>query len=296
MFSICIPTYNTNCTRLLQILEEQLTITSKEIEVIVLDDGSSSSIANTNKNECQRLGFNYIQNKINTGRIQTRMRLANESSHSWLLFLDADMIPVRSDFIQTYYNNIIEANYDVYVGGHCYEKKRTPFCLRLNYGNSRENIDEKKRNNNPYNHIFFGNILIKKELFLSVFSTYSDPSYGEDIYLSAKLKDQKSRVLHLNNKTYHLGVETNAVFISKTAEAAATIATLFKDNKIDQTQSKLLKCYWFLQQNNLAYIVCIGLAVLKPVLKKCLLWFGKPLVFIDLYRLYYFLKSMKHGS
>lgn len=294
MFSICIPTYNTNCTRLLQTLSNQLRTANKDIEVIVYDDGSTSP--NTTVKACKHYGFRHIQNKTNQGRVYARNRLAKESKFPWILFLDADMIPVSDDFIETYWVNIVKNQHEVFVGGHCYEKTKNFFCLRLNYGNSREDIDEKKRNNSVYNHIFLGNILIKKELFLSVFSTYSDTSYGEDLYLSAKLKDRKTRVLHLKNKAYHLGVETNVVFILKIAEAAETIAKLFKENKIDRTQSKLLKCYWFLQQNSLAYIVYIGLAVLKPVLKKSLLLLGGPLIFIDLYRLYYFLKTMKHGD
>ena len=144
-------------------------------------------------------------------------------------------------------------------------------------------------------HVFFGNIVIKKKLFNTIFSTHLDCPYGEDIYLSGILRKLQVAVLHLNNKTFHLGIENNTTFISKIEEAANTVARLFRENKIDNSQSKLIKCHYSLKRYKLSSITYIGLVFILPILKRSLLWFGNPLFFVDLFRLYHFLKNMRNG-
>ncbi|MDG1723319.1 MAG: glycosyltransferase [Flavobacteriaceae bacterium] len=294
MISICIPAYNTDCTDLLKSLRNQIDKTDVQIEVLLANDGSSL-FDDVNRNECKRHGFTYLHSDLNEGRVKTRMRLAIESKHDWILFLDADMLPAADDFINKYCKSITKDKYEVYVGGHCYKKNNSLFSLRQNYGNAREDIAQGLRNKRPYNHIFFGNIAIKKRLFITIFSTYFDSSYGEDIYLSGILRKQKVAVLHLKNKTFHLGIESNAAFVSKTEAAASTVARLYSEKKIDKSQSKLISYYDFLTRYKLTSLTHIGLVLIRPILKRSLLWFGNPLLFIDLFRLYHFLKKMRNG-
>lgn len=294
MISICIPAYNTNCTDLLKSLRNQIEEIDVQIEVLLANDGSTL-FDDINRNECKRHGFTYIHSESNEGRVKTRICLASESKNEWILFLDADMLPVADDFIRKYCKNIATDKHDVYIGGHCYKKNNSQLSLRQNYGNAREDINIRLRNKSPYKNIFFGNIVIKKKLFNTIFSTYFDSSYGEDIYLSGMLRKQKVAVLHLNNKTFHLGIEDNASFISKIEAAASTVARLFHENKIDRSQSNLVNYFKFLTRYKLTSITYFGLALIRPVLKKSLLWFGNPLFFVDLFRLYHFLKKMRNG-
>lgn len=294
MLSICIPAYNTNCTDLLKSLRNQIEEVDIQIEVLLANDGSTL-FDNINRNECNRHDFTYLHNDLNEGRVKTRICLANESKNEWILFLDADMLPAGDDFIIKYCKNIAKDKHDVFIGGCCYKKNNSLFSLRQNYGNAREDIGQKLRNKNPYSHIFFGNIAIKKKLFNTIFSTYLDSSYGEDIYLSGMLSKQKVAVLHLDNNAFHLGIENNTSFISKIEAAASTVARLFRENKIDNSQSKLIKCYNFLTRYKLSSITYIGLVLIHPIIKRLLLWFGNPLFFIDLFRLYHFLKNMRNG-
>lgn len=294
MISICIPTYNTDCTALLEALSRELNTINKEIEVLVADDGSTL-FNDVNRSECKRHGFTYLHSDSNEGRVKVRMRLASKSKSKWIFFLDADMLPVTDNLIGKYCKNIAKDKHEVYVGGHCYKKNNSLFSLRQNYGNAREDIDHRLRNKNPYNHVFFGNIVIKKKLFNTIFSTYLDCSYGEDIYLSGMLRKLHVAVLHLNNKTFHLGVENNAAFILKIEEAANTAAQLFRDNNIDKSQSKLVTYYHFLTRYKLASTTYLVLVLIHPILKRSLLWFANPLFFVDLFRLYHFLKYIRYG-
>ncbi len=293
MFSICIPVYNTDCSLLLDTLKKQINNLNIHIEVIVADD-CSTVFTNTNISTCEKHGFKHITNKQNIGRIATRLKLATESNSDYILFLDADMVPKSNDFIYNYLQILKTHNYDVFVGGCIYQNGTSGYILRLNYGKAREEVDTKSRNNNPYNYIFFGNILISKKLLFDVFNSHIDPAYGEDIFLSSKLKTKKINILHIDNGAYHLGLENNLQFLKKIETAANTLGKLYKQNQTSLKHIKLIRYYNFLKQNQLNNFVLYGLTISYPLIKSCLVFIGKPVKFVDLYRLYHFLKYLKN--
>ncbi len=293
MISICIPTYNTDCSKLLKILHNQIQDIECNIEVIVLEDGSTTFV-HDNANACEKFGFIHVKNKKNLGRAESRVELAKKSNHSWLLFIDADMKPSTDNFILNYYREAINKRpYDVFIGGHCYENLPNIFNLRLRYGKAREEATAEERNKNPFKNIFFGNIMIKKEVFLSIFSSYTNSAYGEDLYLSAMLLERKIKVLHLNNNTFHLGLEKNYQFLKKTEEAAETIAFIHNNKIFNLKHSKLLRYYFFLKRFHLIKPIYFIFKILIPTIRRALIWFGGPLLFIDLYRFHFFLKHKR---
>ena len=74
MLSICIPTYNTDCSELLNILQKQIGKLDKAVEVLVCDDFSNNHLLN-NQKACERNGFVFFENKKKLGRILTRIKL-----------------------------------------------------------------------------------------------------------------------------------------------------------------------------------------------------------------------------
>ena len=95
MISICIPTYNTDCTGLLKSLNNQIKSLDTIIEIIVFDDGSTLHQI-SNKTVCSSMGFVHIENKENLGRVASRKKLAEMSKYQYLLF-----IAVRSGIAKT---------------------------------------------------------------------------------------------------------------------------------------------------------------------------------------------------
>jgi glycosyltransferase involved in cell wall biosynthesis len=195
LLSICIPTFNTDCSELLDILAKQIAQLEETLEVLVYDDFSTDYVCK-NQEACERNGFLFFENQSNLGSILTRIKLAKKSSFNWLLFVDADMLPKTDEYIIQYTNFITFNKADIAIGGCCYADEIKPFNLRLKYGKNREEISAKKRQLNPYNSILFGNVLIKKKLFNEVFDDFNDMAYGEDIYLSSFLKSLNKDVVH----------------------------------------------------------------------------------------------------
>ena len=290
MLSICIPTYNTDCSELLDILEEQIAQLEETVEVLVCDDFSTDDVRK-NQEACERNGFSFFENQSNLGSISTRIKLAKNSSFNWLLFIDADMLPKTDEYVIKYTNFVTFNNADVAIGGCCYANEIKPFSLRLRYGRNREEISAEKRQLNPYNSILFGNVLIKKELFSEVFNDFQDNAYGEDIYLSSSLKSLNKDVVHLPNETYHLGLENNREFVKKIQKSGEMHARLDSNSALDLSHSKLVRTYSLLNRYMLDNLVRLALTISSPFLRTVLYVFGAPMLFVDLLRLFYFLKA-----
>lgn len=290
MLSICIPTYNTDCSELLDILAEQIAQLEETVEVLVCDDFSTDDVRK-NQEACERNGFSFFENQSNLGSISTRIKLAKNSSFNWLLFIDADMLPKKDEYVIKYTNFVTFNNADVAIGGCCYANEIKPFSLRLRYGRNREEISAEKRQLNPYNSILFGNILMKKELFSEVFNDFQDNAYGEDIYLSSSLKSLNKDVVHLPNETYHLGLENNREFVKKIQKSGEMHARLDSNSALDLSHSKLVRTYSLLNRYMLDNLVRLALTISSPFLRTVLYLFGAPMLFVDLLRLFYFLKA-----
>jgi hypothetical protein len=95
--------------------------------------------------------------------------LAKNSSFNWLLFVDADMVPVQKKYVHNY---ILSMKNDVVVfGGYNYKKDHQKNLLRKNYGVSREQKTVDVRKRTAYKYVFSGNMLIKKRSLLKVLIT-----------------------------------------------------------------------------------------------------------------------------
>lgn len=290
MLSICIPTYNTDCSELLDTLAKQIEQLHDVVEVLVCDD-FSTNYTQENKASCQKNGFTFLKNKKNLGRIETRKKLAEISRFNWLLFVDADVIPKRDDFAKQYVEFIKADKNSLAIGGCSYPEEIKTFNLRLRYGRNREEMSAEKRQIKPYNSVLFGNILMKKRLFQEVFEAFNYSEYGEDIHLSSYLKSSKIDVLHLPNEVYHLGIENNREFLKKIKKSGQMHAKLDSNSTLDLSHIKLVKTGSFLKKYMLHNLMKFALAITSPFLKTVLITFGGPLLFIDLMRLYYFLKT-----
>lgn len=275
---------------MLDTLAKQIEQLHDVVEVLVCDD-FSTNYTQENKASCQKNGFTFLKNKKNLGRIETRKKLAEISRFNWLLFVDADMIPKRLDFISQYLNFVSVDHECTVVGGYCYQNEIKPFNLRLRYGRNREEMSAEKRQLNPYNIVLFGNILMKKMLFQEVFEAFNYSEYGEDVHLSSYLKSSKIDVLHLPNEVYHLGIENNREFLKKIEKSGQMHAKLDSNSTLDLSHIKLVKTGSFLKKYMLHNLMKFALAITSPFLKTVLITFGGPLLFIDLMRLYYFLKT-----
>ena len=119
MISVLIPTYKYNAYNLVAKIHQQLIKSNINFEIICLDDGSKWQHNSLNEkiNTLSHSKFEILPNNI--GRSAIRNLLAKKAAYDWLLFLDADVMPVKSDFIVTYYRQISKKD-SVFCGGIAY--------------------------------------------------------------------------------------------------------------------------------------------------------------------------------
>ena len=294
MISILIPIYNYNIENLILRLEAQLSKIDIKYEIICCDDCSTEHY-NYKFDNKERVSF--LRNSSNLGRTETRQKLARRAQFEWLLFLDADVIPKKESFLSTYIENIKKTDFDVCLGGITYEDvlSNEKYRLRWKYGLIKEDIKAKSRNKKPYKTIASANILIKKQIFLDINGQLEGNFYGYDNIFCNKLKECNSKIHHINNEVYHLGLEDGVSYLRKKELAAETIFRAYNTNKINESDNKLLKTYLLLKRLGLTSTVSFIFTKLKNKLRHNLLGANPNMFLLNSYRLGYFC-SLKHQS
>ena len=296
MISILIPIFNTDVRAVVAEIHNQCKAAEIDFEIIGLEDGSSLYYQQVNK-ELNDLDQVTIKRALrNNGRVSSRQFLANHANFSWLLFLDADVMPVKNSFIRTYLKCIDTENPAVF-GGISYSlvKPSQDFMLRWTYGHLKETKSAEKRNRSPYRHVVSANMLINKDLFLKVNSKLSN-TYGMDNYFASLLKKQGIKIRHIDNEVEHRGLETNAQYLRKKEQAAESLLSLIENSDFKGSDNQLLKSYLKLKSLGTATHVSKLFLTLKPILTKNLTGPKPNISYLQFYRLGYLchLATSKH--
>lgn len=286
MLSILIPTYNYNVIPLVSELHKQCLECGINFEIIVIDDCSKLFLEENQKiSNFENCYFEVL--KKNIGRSAIRNLLAGKATSENLLFLDADTIPVNSNFIYSY-NSALNNKIEVVLGGYCYkEEPKYEGKFRYKYGKEREEKSAFERNLNPYKFIFSGNLLIQKKAFLATNYSFQNAFYGMDIFFAYQLFINQIKVVHIENPIYHLGLETNKIFFEKSLKAVESRKKFLVNCEQIEKISPLIKYYNTLKKYRLLSIATVCFSISKPILKKLILNKNPSLICFDLYRLGY---------
>ncbi len=292
MLSILIPTYNYNIYALVENVYTQLKALDIVAEIIVSEDNSSSFVE-INREIVSFPNTKYLFQNTNLGRTKNRETLAKESTHDWLLFLDADVMPATSDFIKNYIGAIQE-HLDVIFGGIQYQETAPSIdqYLRWYYGKHRESQSIEKRNQQPW-FIISQNLLIKKEMFCKA-NISKENRYGLDNLFSNRLKTLNAQILHIENPVIHLGLETNTCFLKKTLDAVETTIHYEDNGLMEHNLNGLQKSYTLLKKRRISGLF---LSLMKPFrnkIRKNLIGKSPSLFLFDLYKLQHYASLKKN--
>ena len=252
MISILIPTFNDDCRGLVgSLILQAERIDGLDWEIIVADDASTNTaVVEANSGIGKLEGCRYIRRSTNTGRSVIRNFLAQEARGEWLLFIDADLVMVRNDFLKTYVDATAHA--EVICGG--YQVLKGPDGnLRYLYEHAAEkNKSVEQRLKHPYHSFFASNFMIKRDIFLQHPFDSRFYKYGyEDVLLGRQLNEAGITITHINAPIGFLEYESNAYFLKKTQEA---METLYQFRDILQGYSSILRVANHLQGNLLGTI------------------------------------------
>jgi len=291
MFSILIPVYNYDIFPLVKMLREEAIGMEVIFEILCLDDASDNmEIQNHNKGVQK---FNNCFFEIlpeNIGRSKTRNKLAEKAHFENLIFLDADVIPIRREFIKTYLEEL--AINDVVFGGISYPIISDSFkrSLHYKYGKKREALSFNKRLNVQPPNFTSANFAIKKKLFEKVKFNETFKTYGfEDLLFSKDLLLNSHKIVQIDNPAVHNGIlENNSDFILKEHESLETLHKLYFNKNLEDKNVRLLSYYSFLIRYRISNLYLIFFKLVKKILLKNLRSKRPSLFLFDLYRLGYF--------
>ena len=295
MLSVLIPTYNYDLHKLVKDIHTQCERAKIRFEVVVIDDGSVDfKVENESINKLAHAQYICLEN--NLGRTAVRAKLADMAKYDWLLFLDSDVLPAQSAFIQNYINTIENTTKDVVFGGIVYEDKKpsNDLLLRWHYGREREAKSVAERKKSPF-FIISQNLLIKKVTFKAA-NTIKENYYGLDNFFSNQLKRINSKVEHIHNPVIHLGLETNGTFIEKASKAVETTVIFEEKGLMDDDLRPLQKSYLKLKKVGLTNPFRYVISKCKPKMLRNFNSSKPNLFWFDLYRLAYYIDLKKRKN
>lgn len=290
MLSILIPTFNYDITALVVEVHKQSKSCNIVFEILVFDDASTDLEVIKNNASINALeNTSYTILKSNIGRSAIRNKLAKSAQYSWLLFLDADVMPVNNHFVLNYINSLSDSKPIIY-GGISYKEERPnqSQLLRWVYGKKREALNSEIRKKDIYVSFLTLNFMIQKDTFEKASFNEKIPNLRyEDTLFSYDLKQKKIPIKHIDNPVFHLGLESSEIFMSKSKESLDALSLFLDQKLINANYIRISRIKNRLQKFKLDLLLSTIYPSLKTRFEKNLLSNTPSLLIFDLYRLSY---------
>ncbi len=290
MISILIPTYNYNVFPLVKILHTQAENSDIDFEINVYDDCSPNPVAaNENINSLANCSFQILKNNI--GRSAIRNLLAKNAKYENLLFLDADTMVTKTDFLSNYIA-AIKKETEIIYGGILYQPNPPSVeeILRWHYGKEREALPVSERIKQPYLRFLTLNFLIKKSVFSKIAFNEEIPNLRhEDTLFALDAKTNKLNIAHIDNPVIHLGLESSEIFLRKSRESVESLHSFVAQGLIKAQETGLSAKAATLKKLGLSGPAAIFYKTFRGSMEKNLLSAQPSLFIFDIYRLGYYL-------
>ncbi len=230
--SICVPAYRHDVSELIAALAacEDAGLA----EVIVHDDGTGDhAMLARMQHEASRhrIAVRLIAADANRGRAAARNRAIAHARADWVLLLDADMLPDETDFLTRYLDAMdATAAPAVIVGGYSlrHTGKDARKALHRWQAEASECLPADRRQQSPGRYVFSSNVVAHRTVvdmipFDEAFSGWGWEDTDWGIRASRYFP-----VRHIDNTATHLGLDADAVLMSKYARSGENFARLVK--------------------------------------------------------------------
>jgi len=209
--SVLIPFFKDDASGLISDLAAQNC--SKPFEVILVDDGSKQDDLT---NRLQTLMADLpvevclITLAENEGRASARNHLQQSARSDWLLFLDADMRPADSNFLESYLEEISRNEADIIFGGFNVEGQSQDKDGALHRALSAVSdcLPLSQRQAAGPQYVASSNLCLRKAVIEKDPFDRGFVGWGwEDSEWAARVS-KKYKLIHIDNPALHLGLES----------------------------------------------------------------------------------------
>lgn len=212
LISIIVPVYNTS-KYLSRCLDSILKQTYKNIEIIIIDDGSTDDSLKIIRGYAKRNSAIKYFTQNNSGQATARNKGIKYADGEYIMFVDSDDY-VSNDFCEVAYNSIYNnyseiAFFDMYAGRNNSFQKIT-FNLNEGYVSKENALSTTIDSSFPVNKIY------KLSLFDNI--NYPEDAKYEDLFTTYKLIDAAQRVSYVKKALYYYVQRDNSTVHHFTAQ------------------------------------------------------------------------------
>ena len=211
ILSIIIPVRNWDLGLLLAALMSEIGSRGIEdcLEIIIVDDHSDEPYRRLNRSHVRMSGcISYYELPGQVGRAAIRNDLLARAEGQYILFLDADVVPDSSNFLESYFV-CIRRGEEVVCGGISYRSRvldDKKYDFYIYKGTRTEWLPAVTREKASWRYLFTANVLIRRSVLDQIGFDERFSGYGyEDIEWGIRL-DRKVGIRHIDNTCSHLGL------------------------------------------------------------------------------------------
>ena len=291
MLTVCIPVYNKDVTTLATTLLKQIDASNENVNVVLIDDKSSSSIVQTNSNISNDIHF--IPLDKNVGRSKIRNEFLEHTDSKYLLFLDCDSKIINDDFIESYLNYLNQYEPKVLVGASVYgqNKPSIQYRLRWKYGRIKESKTYSERVSDSNFSFKTNNFIISRACFAENLFNETISGYGhEDTLFGHELRKKGIQIDHIDNPVLNDILDTNREFILKTEEGLHNLLKVLQLTNHDESLVSNIKLLVYYNRYRSSGMFKLFFAIAKKPIRYLLAKGCASLFLLDVYKLGYLIR------
>ena len=217
VLSVLIPFFRDNPSSL---IEKLTSIAGSSVEILTYDDGTDDKdlsrdvSAAVKSATCQATLFTAHENR---GRAYGRNHLFEAAKADWVLFLDADMMPIDDHFIENYLTEIKSETSDVLFGGFKVVETRGTYETEIHRVMSitSDCAPAAERQRLGPKNVASSNLCVRKTVLIAEPFDTGFKGWGwEDSEWAARV-NESFRLKHIDNPALHLGLETTETMLKR---------------------------------------------------------------------------------
>ncbi|QUD86275.1 glycosyltransferase family 2 protein [Phenylobacterium montanum] len=233
--SVLTPFLRDDPTRLMKAIEAQAAVLPGRVEIVALDDGTGDEVlAREVADQVKALGIPaaFVRLSANEGRAAARNRLAQFARGRHLLFLDADTIPDRADFLLAYAEMIEAGDPPLVIGGFSLiQASQEPrYDLHRAMAIMLDCMPAPVRQVTPWRFVYGANILVRRDVMAD---TPFNPDYRawgwEDQEWGMRVAERWP-IVHIDNTVSHMGLDPVSTLLDKYAASGANFQKILADH------------------------------------------------------------------
>jgi len=291
MLTVCIPVYNKDVTTLVTTLMKQINASNENINVVLIDDKSSSSCVQTNKNISKEVLF--IPLDQNVGRSKIRNKFLEHTDSKYLLFLDCDSKIIKDDFIENYLKHLNQHEPKVLVGASVYTENKPSrhFRLRWKYGSLKESKTYSERISDSNFSFKTNNFIISRTCFVENLFNETISGYGhEDTLFGHELRKKGIQIDHIDNPVLNDTLDTNQEFIVKTEEGLHNLLRVVQLTNHDESLVSSIKLLVYYNRYRSSGMFKLFFTIARKPIRYSLIKGCASLFWLDVYKLGYLIR------